>query len=115
MGIAGHDTVGNLSPGIQLVGIEVTELKAGNEQSFQATVEIGFLDVSTTYGLGQMLVFRAALHVGACQDSLCRCLGTVFCRVVPTGQEVADGTAIAGDQTVEAPFVAQYLLFIACL
>ena len=34
---------------------------------------------------------------------------------MPTGQEVADGTAVAGDQSVESPFVAQYLLFISCL
>ena len=115
MGIAGDEALGQLCPGIQFVGIEVTELKAGNEQSFQATVEIGFLDVSTTYGLGQMLVFRAALHVGACQHGLGTGLGPVLGHIVPAGQEVADGAAVGGDQPVEAPFVAQDLLLVAGL
>ena len=34
---------------------------------------------------------------------------------MPTGQEVADGSAVAGDQSVEAPLVAQYLLLVAAL
>ena len=34
---------------------------------------------------------------------------------MPAGQEVADGTAVAGNQSLEAPFVAQYLLFVAGL
>ena len=35
--------------------------------------------------------------------------------MVPAGQEVANGTAIAGDDAVEAPLVAQYLLLISRL
>ena len=34
---------------------------------------------------------------------------------MPTGQEVADSTAVAGDDAVEAPLVAQDLLFVAGL
>ena len=34
---------------------------------------------------------------------------------MPTGQEVADGTAVTGDDAVEAPLIAQYLLFVAGL
>ena len=34
---------------------------------------------------------------------------------MPAGKEVTDGTAVGGDQSVEAPFVAQNLLFIASL
>ena len=35
--------------------------------------------------------------------------------MVPAGQKVANGTAVAGDKSVEPPFVTQYLLFVACL
>ena len=62
-----------------------------------------------------MPVFRTALHIGACQYGLCGGLRTVFGGVVPAGQEVADGSAVGGDQSVEAPFVAQDLLLVACL
>ena len=34
---------------------------------------------------------------------------------MPTGQEVANGTTVAGYQALEAPFFAQYLLFVAGL
>ena len=34
---------------------------------------------------------------------------------MPTGQEVADSTAVAGDDTIEAPLIAQDLLFVAGL
>ena len=34
---------------------------------------------------------------------------------MPAGQEIANGTTIAGDESVESPFIAQYLLFVTSL
>ena len=64
MGIAGHDTLGNLRPRVQVVAVEIAQLKAGDEQTAQAAVEIGLLDVTPTDGHGQALVFGATLQVG---------------------------------------------------
>ena len=115
MGVAGDDALGDLRPGVQVVAVEIAELKAGDEQSAQAAVEIGFLDVASADGHGQVLVFGATLDVGACEHCLGRCLGGILGGVVPAGQEVADGAAVAGDKTLESPLVAQDLLLIACL
>ena len=34
---------------------------------------------------------------------------------MPTGQEVANGTAVTGNESIEAPFIAKYLLFVTGL
>ena len=71
VGVAGHDALGNLGPGVELVGVEVAQFEAGDEQAAQRAVEVSLLDVATAYSLRQVLVFRAALHVGARQHGLC--------------------------------------------
>ena len=70
MFLRSNDTLGDLRPWIQVVGIKVTHLETGNQQSAQTLVDIGFLDVATSYGLWQIPVFRTAFHVSACQHSL---------------------------------------------
>ena len=34
---------------------------------------------------------------------------------MPAGQEIAYSTTVAGNQSLEPPFIAQYLLLVACL
>ena len=115
VGIAGDDAVGDPGPGIPLAGVEVAQLETGDEQAAERAVEVCLLDVAASDGFGQVLVFRAALHIGACQHSLGRGFGTVLGDVVPAGQEIAYGTAVAGDDAIEAPLLAQYLLLVAGL
>ena len=115
MSIRGDDALGNPSPLYEVVAVEVAHLEAGDEQAAQRVVEVALLDVAAAHGLGQMAVLRATLHVGAGKDGLCRGFGAVLCGVVPAWQEVADGTAVARDEALEAPFVAKDLLLIACL
>ena len=74
-------------------------------------MELSFLD-----GLGQALVVGTALHVSAAQ--YCTCRGFTCIRrnlMLAFLPEVADGTAVAYYQSVKSPFVAQYLLFVACV
>ena len=104
-----------LGPGHQLVAVEVAQLETGYQQSAQTTVQVGLPDVAPPDGLGQVLIFRAALHIGAGQHGLGRCLGSILGHIVPLGQEVADGPAVAGDEPLEAPLIAQYLLLVAVL
>ena len=59
-----------------------------------------------------MSVFRATFHVCTAQHSLGRCSLAVLRHVVPTGQEVAYGTAVTGYQSLEAPLVAQDVLLV---
>ena len=105
----------NPGPPDQRVRVEVAQLEAGDEQAAQRAVEVGLADVAATDGSRQVLVLRATLHVRSCQHGLGRRLGTVACHVVPFRQEVADGAAVAGDKSLESPFVAQDLLFVARL
>ena len=115
MGVAGYDTLGDLGPGIQLVRVEVAEFEAGDEKTAQTTVEVSLFDITPLDRCGQVLVFGAALHIGTGKHGLGTCLGTILSRVVPTGQEVADGTAVTGNDAVEPPLVAQDLLFVTGL
>ncbi len=115
MGVACYDALGNLRPGIQLVGIEVTQFEAGDEQASQTTVEVSLFDVTPLDRCRQVLVFRTALHIRTCQHGLCRGLCVILRGIVPSGQEVAYSTAVAGDQSFKSPFIAQDLLLVACL
>ena len=115
MRLASHHVLWNLCPWIEVVIVEISQFETGDEQSTQTLVKISFLHLATTYSLRQMLVFRATLHIGTCQDSLSRSLCGILCHIVPLGEEIGDGTAIAGDQSIESPFVAQYLLLITVL
>ena len=115
MFLGGHDAFGNLRPGILVVGVEVAQLEAGNEQTTETPVKVGLFHFATPDGFGQMLILRATLHVGACQDGLGTGLRAVPGNVVPAGKEVANGATVAGNQSVETPLVAQDLLFITGL
>ena len=77
--------------------------------------EVSLFDVTPLDSSGQVLVFRSALHIRTCQHGLCRGLCVILRSVVPSGQEVANSTAVAGDQSFESPFIAQDLLLVACL
>ena len=107
--------LGQCCPGIYAVRVEVAQFETRYEQSAQTAVQVGLFDVAAPHRLGQVLVFRAALHIGASQHRLGRCFGAILSHMVPAGQKVAYGTAVAGDQSVESPFVAQYLLLVARL
>ena len=113
--LAGNNTFRNLSPCVQFVAVEVAQFEAGNEQAAQATVQVSLFDIATLNSCRQIFVFRTTLHIGACQYGLGRSLWTVFGYIVPCGQEVTDGSAVAGNQSLKSPFVAQDLLLIAAL
>ena len=111
----GNDAGGYFGPLHKGVVVEVAQLEAGNEQATQRAVEVGFLDVATFDSSRQVAVDGTALYVGAVEYSLGCSLFVVLGHVVPLGQEVANGTTVAGNQSLKAPFVAQYLLLVAAL
>ena len=113
MFLAGYDALGDLRPGIQFVAVEVAQFEAGDEQASQAAVEVALLDVATFDGCRQVLIFRATLYVSTAEHGFGRCCGIVFRHIVPAGQKVANGSAVAGNQALEAPDVAQDMLFVA--
>ena len=113
--LAGYDALRNLGPCVQLVAVEVAQFKAGYQQAAQTTVQVSLFDVAALNSCRQIFVFRTTLHIGACQNSFGRSLCTVFGHMVPRGQEVANGSAVAGNQSLKSPFVAQDLLLIAAL
>ena len=115
MSLGSHHTIWYLRPGILFIGIEVAQLETGYQQAAQTLVEIGLTDITTAHSLGQVLVFRATLHIGTSQHGLGRGFGRILGGVVPAGQEIANGTTIAGDESVESPFIAQDLLFVTRL
>ena len=110
-----HHTGRNLGPRHEGIVVEVAQLEAGDEQATQRAVEVGLLDIATADSLGQVSVFRATLYIGASQHGLGRGLRTVLGSVVPTGQKVANSTTVAGDESLEAPLLAKYLLLVAGL
>ena len=57
MGIASHDVLWDLGPGIQVVAVEVAKFKACYQQTAQTLVKVCLLNLSTTHGFGQVLVF----------------------------------------------------------
>ena len=65
------DALGNLGPWVQVIVVEVAELEAGDEQTAQAAVEVGFFDITPLDGCRQIPVFRATLYIRACQYGLC--------------------------------------------
>ena len=85
MGVTSHDALRDFSPGIQVVVIEVAQFETCYQQATQALVKVCLLDVATTYGLGQVFVFRTAFHIGACQNGFSRCLCSILRCVVPLG------------------------------
>ena len=103
MFLRGNHAGGNLRPWVQLVIVEVTQFETGNEQTAQALVEVSLLDVTALHGSRQVLVFRAALHIGTAQYGLTGSSLLVFGNIVPLGEEIADGTAVAGNQSLESP------------
>ena len=70
VGVTCYDALRDFRPGIQVIAVEVAQLKAGDEQTAQALVEVGLLDVATAHGHGQVFILRSALNVGASQDGL---------------------------------------------
>ena len=110
-----NDTFGNFRPRVQVIAIEIAELETCYQQSTQAAVEVCLLDITTAHSCGQVSVFGATFYISASQHSLRTGFSTVLGSVVPSGQEVADSAAIAGDDTLEAPLIAQDLLFITSL
>ena len=56
MFLACHYVLGYLGPRVQLVGVEVAQFKAGDEQTAQTAVDVGLADVATAHSLGQMLI-----------------------------------------------------------
>ena len=69
---AADDVLGNRGPGHEVVAIEVAEVEASLEQTSHAHVDLFLGDFACRHRLGQRLVVRAALHVGAGAHSLCR-------------------------------------------
>ena len=111
--LGGDDRRWNLRPFHQFVLIEVAQFKAGCQQTLQTDIDLLLTDVAAFHGSRQISVFRAAFQVSTAQHGLGRCRLAVLRHVVPTGQEVADGSAVAGDETLEAPFVAQDVTLVA--
>ena len=70
VGVTGHDTFGNLRPGIQVIAVEISQFEAGNEQTAQTLIEVSLFHLATTYGLWQILVFRSALNIRTSQYGL---------------------------------------------
>ena len=78
-------------------------------------VHFGLGDEAALHGLGDgaVGVAVATLHIGAGQHGLGSSVGCVRGALVG-GVEVADGTAVADDEILEAPFIAQDLLQQTC-
>ena len=110
-----HYCLWYLGPCIQVVAIHIAQLKTGYQQSAQTAINIGFLHISTTHSLRQVLVLRTALHVGTSQHGFGTGFGPILGHVMPTRQEITNGTTVAGNQSVKAPFVTQYLLLVTGL
>ena len=115
MRFRGNDILWNPGPGIELVAIKIAQLKTGNQQSSQTTIQISLFDFTSAYSLWQMFVFRSALHISTRQHRFRTGLSPILCHIMPTGQEIANRTTVAGNQSVESPLVTQYLLFITSL
>ena len=107
------DRRGNFRPFHQFVLVEVTQFEAGYQQAFQTDVYLLLTDFSALNGCGQHPVCRSALQIGSVVHGFGRSGSQVLRHVMQFGQEVAYGPAIAGNQSLEAPFVAQYLAFEA--
>ena len=113
--LRGDDAFGNLRPLHHLVGVEVAQLHACQEQTAQTGVNLLLADPSVLHGFGQMAIEAAALHVGAGADANGHRLFGCLHHIMIAGQEVVDGTAVAGDEPLETPLLAQYLLLVARL
>ena len=111
--LRGNDRRGNLSPLYQFVTVEVTQFEAGRQQASQTGVDLGLRYIAAFDGGRQILVFRTALQVGTAHHGFGRSGQAVLRHIMPTGQKVANGTAVACDESLEAPVVAQYMLLVA--
>ena len=109
--LAADDALGNARPRHHFVAIEVAKVEASLQQPAHAHVDLFLGNFACCHRLGQRLVVLSALHIGACQHSLCRCLvgvgGVAVTALLP---EVVDGPAVAHHQSLVAPLVAQNLL-----
>ena len=74
--LAGYHAHRNLRPLNHVVGVEVTQLKACFEQSLEAGVDLLFRNLASLHGLGQRLVFAAALHIGSGNHGTGSSIGT---------------------------------------
>ncbi len=114
VGLAGHNAHGNLSPINETVGVEIAQFEACNEQSAQTGVEFGLTYLASLNGLWQLFVVGTALHVGARPHGFGRSRGRIGRNTVAVFHpEVGDGSAVAGDESLKSPFVAQNLALIA--
>ena len=110
----GNGGVGCGGPFDGFVGVEVAEAEACGEQSLEAAVDVGFGQLAAAYGFGQVAVVLAALNVGAGAHGLGRGRDGVGRHFMASGRvEVPHGPAVAGDEAVESPQVAQQVLLVA--
>ena len=91
--------------------IEIAHAEALGQQSLHVYVDLGFRYIAAAYGLGDVFVHRATLHIGTPSCRKSRRCRRIFRYLVPLGQiEVADGAAVGHYKAVVIPFVAEYLL-----
>ena len=106
--IVGNDFRTYLFPGHEVFAVEIAQFETCFQQTEQTLVYLLFGNLALSHRIGEASVGAAALHVGACKNSSChgRLLG-VGCAVVVLVEEVVDCPAVAGDESLEPPLLAQ--------
>ncbi len=106
-----HRSVGDFRPFYERGVVHLTQVEATFQQADDMLVNLGLRNQTTLNSLWQTLVsiVEATLYVSTGEDSLGGAVngirGTLVVHV-----EVGDSTAVADDEILEAPFVAQNLL-----